>query len=310
MAAQCLEPAVRWCALVRVLARQVLQGLVWLALLGAAQAAHAQGPGGVEKIADIPYGSDPRERMDVYLPSTRGPQPFPVIFMVHGGAWRLGDKAAASVVDNKVARWVPQGFVLVSVGYPMLPDTPVSQQVHAVALALAAAQRQAGAWGAAADKFILMGHSAGAHLVALINANPAGAQQLGASPWLGAVALDSAMLDVATGMREARGPLRTVYNGAFGNDPAYWQQLSPYQQWVRGAPPLQLVCSELRRDSCPQARAMAEHVHRLGGRAELLPKPLKHSQINAELGLDGAYTRAVEGFMASLDLAVARALQR
>lgn len=314
--------------------RHALHGLLCLAALGAAHLAQAQWPGGgpdpagqrgriqrpqasataatplpasVEKIADLPYGSDPRQRMDVYLPRVRGPRPAPVIFMVHGGAWQFGDKAAAGVVANKVARWVPQGFVLISVDYPMLPGSPVSQQARDVALALAAAQQHAGEWGAAPEQFILMGHSAGAHLVALLNANPAFAQHLGARPWLGAVALDSAMLDVPAIMRHRHLPL---YDRAFGSDPAYWQALSPSGQLVRGTPPWLLVCSSLRRASCPQAQAMAEQVRGLGGRAQTLPQPLEHSQINAELGLDGDYTRAVEAFMASLDPTVARVLRR
>lgn len=86
----------------------------------------------------------------------------------------------------------------------------------------------------------------------------------------------------------------------YGSDPAYWRALSP----------LLLVCSSLRSDSCLQAQTMAGHVQSLGGRAELLPEPLKHSQINAELGLESSYTQAVENFMASLDPVVAQHLQR
>src|SRR5579872_5306358 len=58
-------------------------------------------PQGVQLLSNIPYGSDAKQRMDVYLPAT--PTKAPVIFMVHGGAWRFGDKAAQSLVENKVA---------------------------------------------------------------------------------------------------------------------------------------------------------------------------------------------------------------
>ncbi|MGP2478147.1 hypothetical protein ACTUQZ_14940, partial [Listeria monocytogenes] len=51
---------------------------------------------GVRRIADLPYGPDPRQRMDVYLPASA--EAAPVLVMVHGGAWMFGDKAAASVV--------------------------------------------------------------------------------------------------------------------------------------------------------------------------------------------------------------------
>src|SRR5512143_5220 len=52
-------------------------------------------------IRDVRYGNDDRQAMDIYLPRAAGAG-MPVIFMVHGGAWRLGDKAAGSVVLNKV----------------------------------------------------------------------------------------------------------------------------------------------------------------------------------------------------------------
>ncbi|MFI8618464.1 alpha/beta hydrolase [Acidovorax sp. NPDC077693] len=268
-------------------------------------------PAGVQKLADLPYGSDARQRMDVYLPPADA-RPAglraPVIFMVHGGAWRTGDKAMPKVVENKVARWVARGFVFVSINYRMLPDTPVAQQAYDVAQALAAAQQRAPGWGADPGRFILMGHSAGAHLVSLINAQPAFAQRQGAWPWLGAVSLDSAVLNVP---RLMAAPHARLYDEAFGTNPAAWALLSPFHQLVAGAPPYQLVCSTERPDQpCLQAEAMARQAATLGVRAEVLPEPLEHGEINGELGLDSGYTRAVEAFMASLDPLVARLLGR
>lgn len=277
----------------------------------AAARAQADLPAGVQKIADVPYGPDARLRMDVYLPpAAMRPAGLraPVVFMVHGGAWRTGDKAMPKVVQNKVARWVTRGFVLISIDYPMLPETPVAQQAQSVAQALAAAQQRAGEWGADAGRFILMGHSAGAHLVSLLNAQPAFAQRLGAWPWLGTVSLDSAALNVPQVMTA---PHLALYDEAFGRDPAYWALLSPDNQLVAGAPPYQFVCSTERADQpCLQAEAMARHVHALGGRASVLPQALSHGEINGELGLDSDYTRAVEAFMATLDPMVARLLRR
>ena len=73
-----------------------------------AQTQAAALPTGVQRIADVPYGSDPRQRMDVYLPtpssSTASAVRAPVVFMVHGGGWRHGDKAMGRVVQEKVNR--------------------------------------------------------------------------------------------------------------------------------------------------------------------------------------------------------------
>lgn len=280
------------------------------------QKAAADLPGGVQRIAEVPYGSHPRQRMDVYLPinSPRAGQggpastgPAPVIFMVHGGGWRHGDKAMGRVVREKVARWVPRGFVLISVNYRLLPETHVAEQWRDVQAALIAAQRHAPQWAADPGRFILMGHSAGAHLVALLNARAPQALREGARPWLGAVSLDSAMMDVPARMRLPHLPL---YDDAFGADPAQWQALSPLHQWTPGAPPLQMVCSTRRADDpCQHSDALARHIRAQGGRAEVLPQALSHGDINATLGRASDYTRAVDAFMASLDAEVARRLQ-
>ena len=275
-----------------------------------ATAAEAALPAGVQRIADVPYGSDPRQRMDVYVPTGLAASAVraPVIFMVHGGGWRHGDKAMGRVVQEKVARWVPLGFVLISVNYRLLPETPVAEQERDVQAALMAAQQRAPQWGADSGRFILMGHSAGAHLVALLNARAPQALREGAWPWLGTVSLDSAMMNVPARMRAPHLPL---YDDAFGTDPAYWVALSPFHQWTPGAPPMQMVCSTQRADDpCQQSDAMARHVRTRGGRAEVLPQDLDHGEINAQLGLESDYTRAVETFMASLDGVVARLLGR
>lgn len=261
---------------------------------GAAASGTAR-PSGVRVLRDIAYGSDPRQRMDVYLP--REAKAAPVILMVHGGAWRLGDKAMQRVVENKVARWLPQGFILVSTNYRLLPQAAPLQQSEDVARALAKAQSLAVGWGGDAGKFILMGHSAGAHLVALLAASPGVAQQQGASPWLGTIALDSAALDVVQIMQSRHA---SFYDRAFGKDPAYWQAASPWHQLKAGTAPLLLVCSSRRDDSCPQAQQFTAHASALGVQAQVLAQDLSHKGINEELGRPGAYTGAVEAFMASL----------
>jgi acetyl esterase/lipase len=261
-------------------------------------------PPGVRVIRDVAYGGDPAQRFDVYLPA-QGTVRAPVIFMVHGGGWRRGDKAMASVVQNKVARWVPRGFVLISTNYRMLPGTRPIEQARDVARALAFAQGRAAGWGADRDRFILMGHSAGAHLVGLISAEPALAFDQGALPWLGTVSLDSAALNVVAIME---GPHLPLYDAAFGSDPAYWRAASPLQQLkTRGAPFL-AVCSTQRRESCPQSRNFADKANGLQMRAQVLGEDLTHRHINEDLGLPGDYTRQVEEFMATLDPVVARRL--
>ena len=266
-------------------------------------------PPGATLQRDLPYGSDPAQRMDVYLPRPGGAGQPPVVVMVHGGAWRKGDKAHTAVVDNKVAHWVGQGWVLVSINYRMQVGTTPLVQAQDVATALATVQTLAPRWGADAQRLVLVGHSAGAHLAALLAANPALATRYGASPWLGTVSLDSAALDIEEVMgRRHFG----FYDEPFGRDPALWRATSPQAQLVAGAPPLLLVCSSQRPDACPAADKFKAKADSLAVRAQVLPMDLSHQHINQNLGLasgsDARYTEAVDAFVRSLAPSLAQHL--
>ncbi|MBT9528633.1 MAG: alpha/beta hydrolase, partial [Pseudomonas sp.] len=241
------------------------------------QAPHAQ----IQR--DLAYSSDKQQRLDLYLPTNA--QQAPVLLMVHGGSWRLGDKGAAAVVDNKVKRWLPKGFIFVSINYRLLPAAAPLEQADDVARALAFVQQQASGWGGDPRKIILIGHSAGAHLVSLLAARPQRAYDLGAKAWLGSVALDSASMDVEQIMQGAHA---RFYDQAFGASPAYWAATSPLRQLDKTATPLLAVCSSQRSDSCPAARKFVAAASRLGVNAQLLSQDRSHKAINQDLGADNA----------------------
>lgn len=256
------------------------------------------------------YGPHERQAIDVYIPEV-GPKnaqgSYPVIFMVHGGGWCIGDKSMIKVTKNKVARWLPKGFVFISVNYRMIPDgADVATQVQDVGKALAFVQKNAAKWQADPSKIITMGHSAGAHLVSLLGADAKGAASMGLSPWLGTVSLDSGTLDVLNTMQNKHFGL---YNDAFGKDPSKWQPVSPIHHLTRASLPFLGVCSTRRNDACPQAQAYAAKSKTMGVKAGALEIDLGHGGINDKLGEPGEYTAAVEAFMASLDREVARRLR-
>jgi arylformamidase len=260
-------------------------------------------PAGIRIVRDVPYGDDERQRFDVYGPAQA--QAAPIIFMVHGGGWRFGSKSARAVIENKVARWVPMGFVFISTDYRLLPNTDPVEQARDVARAVAVAQDKAAAWGADRRRLILMGHSAGAHLVSLLATDRSLWPNIVDPPWLGVVALDSAALDVVEIMQ---GDHLRLYDAAFGGDPKYWRSASPLHALTRATAPMLAVCSARRNDSCRQARRFAEKAASLGVVADVLEKDLSHKDINQQLGKDPSYTAEVETFMAALDKAAARAL--
>ena len=153
-----------------------------------ARAAATAAPAGPRVMRDVAYGTDPAQRFDVYLPA--GARDAPLLFFVHGGGWANGDKDNRGLA-NKRDYWLAKGYAVASSNYRMLPDTAPLEQAGDVASAIAFAQRKAPEWGVDPARLVLMGHSAGAHLVALLGSKPALLAQAGAQRPLGVVALDS-----------------------------------------------------------------------------------------------------------------------
>jgi acetyl esterase/lipase len=264
-------------------------------LAQSAAAPRAPLPEGARVLRDVAYGADPAQRFDVYLPANA--RNAPLIVMVHGGGWANGDKDNPGVAANKVAHWLPQGYALVSVNYRLLPQATPLQQAGDVALAVAKVQALAAGWGADGARMVLMGHSAGAHLVALLDLSPTLLAQAGAHAPLATVALDSAAMDVEQVMQARHLPL---YDRAFGSQRSDWIAASPYHQMGTAAPPLLTVCSSRRADACAQARHLADKAAARRIRVEVLPQDRSHAEINHDLGLPSAYTDAVDAFLRTL----------
>ena len=279
----------------RMSRRMFVAGLASTSVLAAAPALARAG----KVLRDVKYGPALRQALDIYLPANpptnmRGA---PVMVMVHGGGWVIGDKSNKGVWREKVAHWGAQGYIFVSVNYRMLPVADPLEQARDVARAIAWVQENAARHGGDATRMVVMGHSAGGHLVSLLAADPTLAAEHGARPWRGTISLDTAAFDVVDIMtnRHAR-----LYDRAFGDDPALWHATSATARLKPHPRPFLLVCSTQRARSCARNEAFAQALTAKGGTSTLLPLDLAHNQINTELGRPGAYTRAVDGFLAGI----------
>ena len=132
---------------------------------------------------EVAYGTGPRQRMDVYraLDSAGAPlkAPAPVVIFVHGGSWQTGSKGAYAWVGKALAQ---QGFVAVLPNYGLMPATRFPAFVDDVARAVAHAKAHAAEWGGDTARVVLMRHSAGAHLAALVAYDPRYLARQGMSP--------------------------------------------------------------------------------------------------------------------------------
>lgn len=254
-------------------------------------------PAGARVERDLSYGTDPQQRLDVYIPAQA--KDAPILFMVHGGAWIMGDKGALNFVSNKVACWLPKGYILVSSNYRMSRQPNPLEQADDIGRALVFVQAKAASWGGDPTRVLLLGHSAGAHLVSLLAADPRIVIAQGGATWLGTIVLDSAAFDLVEIMQ---GKHHRIYDRAFGKDSKFWSEASPYHRLTTAPAPILVVCSTRRDDACPQAQPFASKATKLGGRVVILPVDMKHGEINKELGLPSDYTTTVETFMRSLGL--------
>ena len=248
-------------------------------------------PAGATAVRDVAYGNDPAQHFDVYLPAnTRNA---PVLFYVHGGGWANGDKTNPGL-ENKLAYWLPKGYAVVSADYRLVPKATPLQQAQDIAHAVATVQARAREWRMDPERLVLMGHSAGAHLVVLLGAKPSLLADAGARNPRAVVSLDSGALDVPALMSLPRVP--QLYHQAFGSDHREWVAASPSDQLTRGALPMLLVCSGERRvptSPCDEARAFARKAATFEVPMQVLPEPMQHGEINHDLGVPSAYTTAV-----------------
>lgn len=244
------------------------------------------------------YGPHRLQRYDLYRPA-RIDRDTPTVLFVHGGGWAFGDKRHA--IDAKRERWVAAGAIVVSTNYRLLPDADPLEQARDVARALASVQRRVAALGAHPSRIALMGHSAGAHLSALVAVSPTLQREAGVQPWAATVLLDSAALDVPAIM--ATSPSR-LHRRAFGGDLAYWRAVSPRHRIEGPTAPVLAVCASAREHACPHNRSLLDALAARGTRTKLQPEALSHAEINRTLGEDNAYTRAVEAFLREAGLSL------
>ncbi|WP_293968534.1 alpha/beta hydrolase [Sphingopyxis sp.] len=240
----------------------------------------------------IAYGSDPLQVLDIWrAKGVRGSAP--LIVYVHGGGWKRGSK------DNATGRFKPvhypeQGYAFASINYRLVPAATVEQQAADVAGAVKALIDRADKLGIDRRRIVLMGHSAGAHLVALVGTDERYLKGAGLSfaDIAGVIPNDGAAYDVPAQMKDGPPIMQKTYAQAFESDPARQKALSPTAHAAAPNAPEFLLLYVQRADGVRQAKALGSALVAGGSRVEHGSFPgegLKgHAEINRSLG-DAAY---------------------
>jgi acetyl esterase/lipase len=141
-------------------------------LAGADKKAAGDGTFEVKVIKDVAYNDAKdadknKHKLDLYLPKDQ--KDFPVLFFVHGGAWRAGDRRSYGRLGTMFAK---HGIGAVVISYRLSPKVKHPAHIQDVARAFAWTYKNIGKHGGKADQIFISGHSAGGHLVALLATNP------------------------------------------------------------------------------------------------------------------------------------------
>ena len=236
--------------------------------------------------------------LDLYVPQTGAG--FPVVVWVHGGGWHVGDKRNVGV---KPQAFTDAGYLLVSVNYRLSPAVTHPAHVQDVAAAIAWIHQNIAEYGGDPSKLFLIGHSAGAHLVALVATDESylSAHGLPLSAIAGVVCLDGAGYDIPAHMARG-GLLSLLYLQAFGREPEVWRQGSPVTHVApgKGIPPFLIVYAGVRAMSREISLNFATALGDAGVRVELYHAADKdHEGVNRDLGLPGdEMTAKVFAFLA------------
>lgn len=269
-----------------------------LALAGAAAtgapARQAEGAGMAARAAtgaqEIAYGRDPLQRFDFFRATGASA---PLVIFVHGGGWKRGDKRNATG-QHKAPHYREQGYAFASVNYRLVPAATVEQQAQDVADAIALMVRDAARLGIDRTRIVLMGHSAGAHLVALVGTDESYLRKAGlpSDALRGVIPLDGAAYDVPRQIAEGGRLMHDTYVQAFGEDPSRQRALSPTAHAAAPNAPAFLILHVQRDDGTAQSRALGDALRRAGTPATVqgfAGRGLKgHAEINRQLG-DPAY---------------------
>ena len=152
-------------------------------------------PTGIRLLADVPYrDGSPIWRVDIALPEVSDGRPRAVIINVHGGGWSGGDKNGGR---SSICYWAQRGYVGVSVRYRLLGEAPFPACVEDVKCAVRWLRAHARDYSIDPNRIGAFGHSAGAHLVAMLGVCPKNAG-LDTGPWSDQSSLVNAVCAVAT----------------------------------------------------------------------------------------------------------------
>lgn len=235
-------------------------------------------------LRDVAYVADgsERQKLDFYLPDTYVVD-WPIAVFVHGGGWSAGDRkmqvAGEDIYGNIGRYYADNGIGCAVISYRLLPDVHWRAQFEDVAAAVTWVQQYVGHYGGDAERTILIGHSAGAHLSSRVALDTELMTSIGGRPEhvRGVICASGAGFDMVDETTYQLGADIEYLRKRFGQfeSPADWQYEASVVQFIRSDPPPFLIMYGSLEDPGygRQAEVLSTALRGAGGSVEVIAVP-------------------------------------
>lgn len=238
-------------------------------------------------VAYTEHTGDKLRTLDLYVP--KGAEGAPVFVFIHGGGWNKRDK---DEVGSQPKLFNTAGAIVVSLNYRLAPAVHHPENVEDISAAIAWLQKNIAKSGGNPDKIVLMGHSAGSHLAALVatDGRYLAAHGLRRNQLRGVVSLDGSAFDIPDRIKNGVPQVADNCRLAFGERAEVQADGSPMNH-IAGEvplPPFLLIYRAEDSLNHTQSKRFAEGVERAGGKAKLvhIGETKTHQALCDDLGTD------------------------
>jgi acetyl esterase/lipase len=220
---------------------------------------------------DQPYlnDDDPLHRLDIYFPA-RQRKPSAILVHLHGGGWRNGDKNRMKTAGMFFAS---QGIIFIAPNYRLSPAVRHPAHIEDCAAAVAWVFGHAGDIGGNRNNIYLSGHSAGAHLAALLGTNGAYLRKYGIDPQAlaGVIPVDTASFNLLSPDNERF--VKRLVRKAFGSDPDLLTEASPFYNISSDVryPRFLVLNTTNRASAAAEGRRFVDKLNRAGCEVRFIP---------------------------------------
>ena len=239
-----------------------------------------------EVVRDVFYteAKNKLQALDVYSPAAGSGHP--VVVWIHGGGWKKGDKAT---LQKKPQAFVDKGYVLVSINYRFVPEVNLKGMMGDIAKAFKWVRNHVAEHRGDPNSIVVMGHSAGAHLAALICTDDRylKAESVPMESLKGCVPLDVSAYDVPKRLKDGGSVPPATILEIFGSTEAEQREYSPvyFIAAGKGIPPFLILHVASRDDTKAQAHWLKDKLAAVGVKSQVVAAEGKtHTSISTDMG--------------------------